>query len=161
MMKSKSRCIVCGKWYEADKRTKHIQKVCNDEACRKERKAGANRSWRARHPGYEKSRRLKKQAWTKQTPDYWKTYRREHPAYRIRDNNMRRTRHKRAKNAARQDAIREKSVERLQSIPRYEVETAARQDTMDRRVDAVVEYLLWKERAARQDDIEIAALNKP
>lgn len=157
----KRRCVICGKWYKPNARTFLVQVCCGRIKCKIERKARANKSWRARHPDYEKSRRLKKLAWIKLHPGYWKEYRNTHPSYREMDNRRRKASRKLAQNAARQDAIRESAVEKLQCIPRFEPETAARQDTMDRRVDYVVEYLLWKERAARQDGIAIHAHNDP
>jgi hypothetical protein len=61
----------------------------------------------------------------------------------------------RAANVANQDAIAKIAVEQLTSIPRCEQQNVANQAVMDRRVDTVVEYLLWKERVANQDGIEI------
>jgi hypothetical protein len=104
---------------------------------------------------------LKVCAWAKGYPDYWQEYRRNHPEYRDRDNQRRRVSRKRAQNAAKQDAIREISVEKLTSIPRFEPETAAKQVPMDRRVDAVVEYLLWQARAAKHDAIEMVSGGVP
>lgn len=161
MRKPKKRCKICHQWYEPDARTRRHQTCCGKAACRKERKVRANRSWRDRSPDYGRSRRLKVCAWAKGYPDYWQQYRRNHPEYRDRDNQRRRVSRKRAQNAAKQDAIREISVEKLTSIPRFEPETAAKQVPMDRRVDAVVEYLLWQARAAKHDAIEMVSGGVP
>ena len=161
MKNPKKRCSVCGKWFRPDKRTLKHQTCCRKASCRKKRKARANKSWRTRHPGYDKSRRLKKRDWAQKYPDYWRRYRQEHPEYRARDNRRRQTSRKRAQNAANQDAIQEMSVEKLRSIPLCEPECAANQDVMDRRVDEIVNYLLWKEHAANRDGMVCLSRGMP
>jgi hypothetical protein len=46
--------------------------------------------------------------------------------------------------------IQEITVERLASIARYEPKSAAKQVVMDRRVDELIEYLQWRDGAAKQ-----------
>lgn len=161
MRNLKKRCTICGTWYQPDKRTWQHQTCCSKASCMKKRKARANKSWRKRHPGYGQSRKLKIQDWAEKYPDYWRTYRREHPAYRDRDNQRRQASRDHAQNAAKQDAMKEMSVEKLKSIPPYEPENAAKQDVMDRRVDTLITYLLWKECAAKQNSMVCWGSDKP
>lgn len=155
----KQRCCICHKWYEPDSRARKQQKSCDNKACRKEQKSRANKSWLTRHPEYGCSRKLKTRDWAKQYPNYWQEYRSDHPEYRAKDNKRRCLSRKQAKNAAKQDEIREFSVEKLKSIQCFEPENAAKQDGIDRRVDSLIEYLLWKECAAKQDDMVIIPTN--
>ena len=161
MRNPKKRCSICGRWYRPDKRTRQHQTCCSKASCKKKRKARANKSWRTRHHGYDESRRLKKRDWAQKNDDYWRRYRQEHPEYRARDNRRRQASRDRVKRAANQDTIREKAVEKLRSIPLCEPEYAANQDVMDRRVDELVSYLLWKERAARQNGMVCLGRDKP
>ncbi len=160
MRNVKKRCSMCGRWYQPDKRTRQHQTCCRQARCRKKRKACANKSWRTRHPGYDKSRKLKKRDWA-QKGHYWRQYRQTHPAYVQRDNQRRRASRRRAKNAANQDAMRKISVEQLVSIPRCEPQNAANQALMDRRVDRVVDCLLDMLCAARQDGISTMPRSMP
>lgn len=149
----KKQCCICHAWYEPDLRTCRHQTCCSKESCRKERKRRANKSWQVRHPGYDQSRNAKKRDWAQAYPDYWQLYRQDHPEYVLRDNQRRKKSHKRAKNAANQDAIATISVEQLAGIPRFEPQNAANQVVMDRRVDQVIDWLVSQVRAARQDGI--------
>lgn len=160
MSNSKKRCSICSRWYRPDKRTQQHQTCCRKASCRKKRKARANKSWRTRHPGYDQSRKLKKRDWA-QKNDYWRRYRHKHPAYCDRDNRRRKASRNRLQNAANQDAIRKISVDKLKSIPPCEPEYAANQDMMDRRVDKLVNYLLWKEHAANQNSMVCLGRDKP
>ena len=62
--------------------------------------------------------------------DYWQNYRKEHPDYVEKDNKRRHASHKKEKNAA-------------------------KQDTIQRRQNGILDYLIWKESAAKQDAIDI------
>ena len=59
--------------------------------------------------------------------------------------------------AAKQTAIREIAVEKLRRIRSGEPEGAAKQTAIARRVEAVVEFLIWKESAAKHRDIALGA----
>jgi len=58
-----------------------------------------------------------------------------------------------AKNVAKQDAIRQIAVCKIQDIQKDEAPNVAKQDVIFRRVDRVLEYLLWKEGVAKQEHI--------
>ncbi len=134
--KPKKRCSICHKWYEPDNRTREHQRSCNNPACKKEQKARTNKSWLKRHPGYGRSRKLKTRDWAQQYPNYWQEYRWNHPEYRDRDNKRR-------------------------SSSRKQAKSAAKQDVMVRQIEGLIGYLLWKECAAKQDDMVIAPTNDP
>jgi hypothetical protein len=50
-----------------------------------------------------------------------------------------------AKRAAKRDAWKKTAVEKLRVIQEQQPEKAAKRDGWDRRVDAVLAYLVWKE----------------
>jgi len=125
MSKKLKRCVVCGRRYRPDPRTARTQKACPRRSCRAECVRRKNASWLKRHPLYGKSRRLKIRAWAKAYPDYWRFYRAAHLEYRIRE--MRRM-----------------------STKRREARRVAKQTAISRRLDGVVEYLLWREAVAKQ-----------
>jgi len=94
--------------------------------CQKGRHRKACLAWNKKHPGHDHSRRVKTQAWAKVFPDYWQRYRATHPDYAERE--RKRMRAKRGK-----------------------IRRVAKQDAWDRRVDGVLDYLIWKEGVANQD----------
>ena len=101
---AKKRCEICHQWFSPHPRAPH-QRCCFDPACRKERKAKAKKAWRGKTPDYGKGRQSKVCAWAKQYPDYWRNYRQEHPDYVNAERRRMRSVRKKAKTAARQDAI--------------------------------------------------------
>jgi len=161
MSKGKKRCVICGRWYMPDKRARGRQACCGSAGCKKERKRRTDAGWQARHPAYGQSRRLKVRSWAAGYPDYWQGYRQSHPGYRSRDNRRRQAAHNRAKSAAKQVEISTIAVERLAGIPLCEGANAAKQVVMDRRVDAVVAYLLWREGAAKQAEMAVHPASVP
>lgn len=156
-MRKSQRCIICHLWFQPNPRTIRNQKACSRLPCQKQRKFLANQSWRIRHPRYNHSRRHKVQAWAKTYPDYWRHYRATHPDYVERDNRRRRLSRKKALCAAKQDAIDQIAVEKLRGIPTVGPESAAKQAAILRRLNGVVEFLFWKETAAKQGSIDFAA----
>ncbi len=153
------RCRYCGRFFRPDprKRGRSRQKTCGREACRRKHQRRKNAAWAKRHAGYGKSRRVKTRAWAKAYPDYWKRYRREHPEYARRDNRRRVGAKKRARRSAKQTVIREKLVEKLLAVREIGVKRSAKQTVMARRVEALVEALVWKERAAKQEGMGMGA----
>jgi hypothetical protein len=104
---------------------------------------------------------LKIHAWVKGYPNYWHKYRKEHPDYVARDNRRRCSSYKKRKISAKQDAVRQISVEKLESIRDLELVSSAKQDAVHRRVDGILNYLFWKESSAKQDDIANCLLAAP
>ena len=88
--------------------------------------------------------------WAKAYPDYWRHYRQTHPAYVERERIGRRSRRQRQKSAAKQVLMRQIAVEKLRSIEAQAPKNAAKQVLIHRRMNSIVDYLLWKECAAKQ-----------
>jgi septin family protein len=122
--------------------------------CRKERKSRAKKRWWKNNPDYDNYRRDKIKAWAKTYPDYWRKYRREHPDYVKKDNKRRSVRSKKSGISAKQDEIRKISVEKLNRIQEITPDFSAKQDKINRRVNDILEYLLWKESSAKQNHID-------
>jgi len=150
----KKRCEICHKWFLPDPRTYRTQRCCSNSECRKKRKAKTDKNWRDNNPGYDKSRKEKKRKWAKAYPDYWQKYRKEHPDYVKKDNKRRSNRYKKEKISANQVMIREKSVEKLKSIQKIKPYSSANQVVIHRRVEGILEYLIWKESSANQVNMD-------
>jgi hypothetical protein len=81
---------------------------------------------------------------------YWQRWRAKHPEYRRRE--AIRMRRKRAQAVARQDVLRSDPVGYLKRI-RYgrPMPGVAKQEVLARRLDEMLEYLIVRERVAKQD----------
>lgn len=161
MRNPKKRCAICGRWYQPDNRTRRHQACCKKASCRKERKARANKSWRTRHPGYDKSRKLKKRDWAQKSDDYWRRYRQQHSEYRAREKQRMQANRDRAKNVANQDAISDMFVEKLKSIQCDDQKNVANQDLMARRINSLIDCLVWNVIVARQNGMVCLGRDKP
>lgn len=157
MKPAKKRCEYCGRWYEPDPHTAGHQKACSRPECRLERRRQKYRSWIKRHPWHVVERRPKNQAWAAAYPDYWRKRRAEDADYRAREKRRMRIKRLRARRVAKQTASARIAVEKLQGMRRPGAKTVAKQTALSRRVDAVVEFLFWKEGVAKQTDIAPAA----
>jgi len=155
MRVSQKRCDYCQKPYTPDPRTAAHQKSCSNPECRKKRKKRADQSWRIRFPDRPRDRRDKIRAWAKTYPDYWRHYRATHPDYVQNDNKRRRQARKIMFCAAKQDAIGQIAVGKLRDIRAIAPESAAKHDAITRRTEALVDFLLWKESAAKRDDTDV------
>jgi hypothetical protein len=157
---ARKRCDYCGRWYSPHPRTWRQQRACAAPACRKRREAQAQQSWRKRHPDYEQGRRLKRRAWAKTYPDYWRQYRKTHPEYALREKRRMRRKREGVRRVANQNAISAIAVEKLTSIREGEPENVANHNAIYRRVDGIIGYLLWKECVANQNSIGYEVVNK-
>lgn len=155
----KKRCEFCHTWFPPDPRTAH-QISCTDPLCRKQRKAAANKAWRQRNPGYDKSRAGKKRAWARARA-YYPEYRRTHPDYAARDNKRRRKAYKAGKSAANQDARRKIAVEQLAGTREIILNPSANQDAIARRVDIIAEYLSLSTPAANPNGTDLGRPGGP
>jgi hypothetical protein len=81
---------------------------------------------------------------------YWQSWRAKHPEYRSRE--ALRMRRKRAQAVAKQDVLLSDPVGYLKRI-RYgrQITGVAKQDVLAWRLDEVLEYLIVRERVAKQD----------
>lgn len=151
----KKRCTFCGGWYTPDARTRTQQLACGRWECRKKRKAQADRTWRIKHPDYGGSRNMKVRAWARNFPDYWRQYRRTHQEYASKDIERRVRSRSKAELSAKQDAIRQFSLELFQSVQKIGVEMSAKQDGIARRVEGIEEYLVRKGLSAKPNDTDL------
>lgn len=150
---AKKRCKFCHEWFSPDPRTAYKQSCCAKVSCQKLRRANTQKKWRLKNPSYDQSRKEKLKVWAKGTPSYWQRYRRSHPAYVARDNQRRCSAYQQGKISAKQDQISQISVAKLESIKKMGVVSSAKQDQINRRVNEVVDFLIWKEFSAKQNEI--------
>lgn len=155
----KKRCKFCHDWFTCNPRTEH-QICCEKPECRKQRKIAAKRLWWRNNPDYDKSRADKKLKWAHRR-DYWRYYRRTHPAYAAADNKRRRKAYKDQKFSANQDAITKIAVGKLESIRNIVPNPSANQDMIARRVDVIVDYLFLKEPSANQNGTDLRLPHGP
>ena len=150
-MNSRSRrCRCCRRRFQTRPQTPK-QKTCSRRHCQRIRHRKDCVVWRKKNPTYDHRWRSKKRGWAKGYPDYWRRYRAAHAAYRERDNARRCRVRRHRQSAANQDACRKLAVEKLQAIAEIDPARAANQDAYDRRVDKVLDILVWKEEAANRD----------
>ena len=144
---AQKRCRYCGRWFHP-----HTpgQKACPRGECRQARDREKLRNWRKRHPGYAEKWRPKVRAWAEAYPNYWRGYRQKNRSYVERDNRRRRKAHRQARRAANDTGMREILVEKLRTVAAAEPSNAANDTGRDRRVEALVDVLIWKESAANR-----------
>ena len=153
------RCKFCRTWFTCNPRTEP-QICCEKPECREHRKIAAKRLWWRNNPDYDKSRAGKKLKWARGR-DYWRYYRRTHPAYAAADNKRRRKAYKNQKFSANQDAITKIAVGKLESIRDIIPNPSANQDMIARRVDIIVDYLFLKEPSANQNGTDLSLPSGP
>ncbi len=62
MLPRKRPCRICRRWFEPHPRAGDRQRVCSDSGCQRERHRRADQAWHARHPDYDKKKRLREGA---------------------------------------------------------------------------------------------------
>lgn len=142
---SKKRCEHCRGWYKPYVRRRHIQQFCSRRLCQRERHRLACVVFRRSDPECDGQRRGKIRDWARQYPDYWRGYRAEHPAYRERERRRMQAKRGHVIRVAKRDVLRQMAVERLRDIQAQGAEFVAKRDVLDRRVEGVLEFLVWKE----------------
>jgi len=157
MTLSRKRCLVCRRWF-APRVQNPQQKTCSEGLCQKSRRRKACLVWNKKHPHNDHARGGKTRAWAKVFPDYWQRYRAAHRDYAGRERARMRAKRRKLRRVAKQDAWRQIAVDRLITIAASPLENVAKQDAWDRRVDGVLDYLIWKEDVAKQDAIVCAPL---
>jgi len=136
-----------------DARTARFQKVCGATACRRERKRLANAGWWAKNGDYDTARQGKKRAWVTAYPNYWQSYRAQHPDYVERNCELTRERLKASRLMfANQDAIRSDPVGYLQGLRSPGM--FANQDAITGPIDGILTFLVQREVFANQDGID-------
>jgi len=146
---SEKRCPYCARHYEPYARAVERQKHCGASACRGKHKRARDRAWRSKDAEWCQARQVKVGEWAR-ARQYWQSWRSKHPEYRSRE--ALRMRRKREKAVAKQEVLRSDPVGYLKRI-RYGRQTpgVAKQDVLARRLDEVLEYLIVRERVAKQD----------
>jgi hypothetical protein len=154
----KKRCEYCSRWFEPYPPKQDLQRFCSRRACQRERHRQACLAFYRDDPHCDDERREKIRAWAQRYPDYWRKYREAHGGYRQRERRRMRVKRRRAGNVAKRDAWKEKAVEKLRDIQAQAPEFVAKRDACDRRVDAVLAYLVWKETPQNETLAQAAAL---
>ena len=150
MRVSQKRCLYCHRWFTPYRRKRRTQKACDRVVCRKKRHADNCRTWRVDNPGQDEGRRSKIRTWARKRR-YWKGYRQTHAGYRAREAaRMRRVRRER-KSVAKRDSLKKIAVDKLRELQRSGPKSVAKRDSLDRRMDGVLAFLVWKEIAAKRD----------
>lgn len=146
----KRRCRCCRRPFQPHPRLPK-QRACSRRRCQKSRHRKDCVVWRKKNPTYDHRWRSKKRGWAKAYPDYWQQYRAAHPDYATRERERMRHKRRRGVRVANQDAWRSMAVEKLAAIAAKTPETVANQDVCDRRVDDMLDFLIWKEGVANRD----------
>ena len=146
---SEKRCPYCARQYEPYGRAVERQKHCGLSECRRKHKRTRDRAWRRKDAEWRKARQMKVRDWARER-QYWQCWRSKHPEYRSRE--ALRMRRKREKAVAKQEVLLSDPVGYLKRI-RYgpPMPGVAKQDLLARRLDEVLEYLIVRERVAKQD----------
>ena len=141
----KKRCVHCLRWFKPYAPRRHIQQYCSRRSCQRERHRQACQVFYRDDPRCDDKRREKIRSWARQYPDYWREYRATHGAYRERERQRMRAKRGQAVRVATRDVWSQIAVEKLRDIQAQAPDFVAKRDVCDRRVDKVLDYLIWKE----------------
>lgn len=147
-MSDKKRCPYCGQWYTPYARIASRQKQCGRGECARRHKRAMDRAWRAADPGWRQERQKKVREWARRR-GYWRWWRRRHRAYGARE--ALRMRRKRTEAVAKQELLLRDPVGHLRQARYGRPQGVAKQDLLGWRLDETLEYLLLRERVAKQD----------
>lgn len=154
----KKCCTHCRRWFQPDPRRAAVQTYCSRPECRRQSRLASHRKWwRDNGRELDVARANKHKTWARKT-GYQSHYRADHPDYVLRDNVRRRRARQVVRRAVIQDISRQTSVGKLRDIQAFQPENAVNQDMIHRRVDGILDFLLWKEGAVIQDTTDPAAL---
>ena len=147
-MSDKKRCPYCGQWYEPYARAAERQKHCGQAECRRKHKRAVDRAWRLEDPEWRAERQAKARDWARER-QYWRIWRAEHPGYRERE--ALRMRRNRVEAVAKQEGLLKDPVGHLKRIRFGQACCVAKQEGLERRLDEVLDYLIVRERVAKQE----------
>jgi hypothetical protein len=85
------------------------QMYCSKKVCQRKRKSDWQKQKLKDDPSYRESQKAAAKCWREKNPEYWRTYRREHPEYTKRNRERQRER-RRAARVANMDVIVGKNV---------------------------------------------------
>lgn len=146
---SEKRCPYCARRYEPYARAVERQKHCGLSECRRKHKRARDRAWRRKDAEWRKARQMKVRQWAGER-QYWRRWRSKHPEYRRRE--ALRMRRKRKQAVAKQEVLLSDPVGYLERIRcGSQMTGVAKQDLLARRLDEILEYLIVRERVAKQD----------
>lgn len=157
----KRLCLICQNPFLADPRVGRRQRVCSKEACQKARK---RRTWRRLAKGWRNKRRITLWEWAQGKATYWKDWRKkpDHCSYRERE--IKRMRRKRARLArvAKPTQRQRLYIERLQGLKAGlgTRGSVAKPTQIARRLDSLVECLIWNVRRKANPDGNRAGLRR-
>lgn len=141
----KKRCERCRSWFDPHPPKRDIQRFCSRQGCQRERHRVACQVFYRADPHCDDKRREKIRGWARRYPDYWRRYRAAHGAYRERERKRMHAKRSGVDRVAKRDAWKEIAVEKLRDIQAQAPEFVAKRDGCDRRVDQLLDYLVWKE----------------
>ena len=147
-MLAKKHCPYCDRCYEPYARAAERQTNCGQPECRRKHKRALDRAWRKNDPGWCVERQGKIRDWARER-EYWRDWRAEHAEYR--DREALRMRRKRVEAVAKQEGLLKDPVGHLRQIRFRRVPGVAKQEGLAQRLDEVLEYLIVRERVAKQD----------
>jgi hypothetical protein len=151
-------CRYCRRRFRPNPRIGEAQKVCSRKVCQRARKRAKLRHWLALHPDRAQSPPAKVHAWAEAYPDYWRQYRKGHPAYYQQDLARRRKAYRRSLFSAKETLIDDISRRKLEALEALQPPNPSAKETpIHRRVEVVVDYLVWKARSAKESPIDSAA----
>ena len=149
-------CRQCRGPFRPDPRIGEAQKVCSRVACQRSRRRVTLRLWRVLHPENVKVHAERGHAWAEANPDYWRRYRQEHPVYYQKDLLRRRKAYQQGRSSANEIAIADISRQKLAALEALQLPGfSANETSIDRRVELVVDYLVWKARSAKEVSMEV------
>ena len=145
---SEKRCLYCGRRYEPYARAVERQKHCGLLECRRKHKRARDRVWRSQDAQWRDTRQVKVREWARER-QYWRHWRAKHPEYRSRE--ALRMRRKRAGAVAKQDVLLSDPVGYLERIRYRSMPGVAKQEVLGWQLGELLEYLIVRERVAKQD----------
>ena len=106
MKKVQRKCKACGGRFSPRPQNPD-QQFCSKPECQRERKRRWQKHKRATDADYRDNQARARRRWAQAHPDYWRTYRREHPDYTARNRALQRERDRRRRQGlAKMDACR-------------------------------------------------------
>jgi hypothetical protein len=110
------------------------------------------------HPENVRIHAKRGHAWVEANPDYWRRYRQEHPAYYQQDLLRRRKAYRRGRSSANETLIADVSRRKLAALEAFlPPNLSANETSIDRRIELVVDYLVWKARSAKEVSMEVTS----
>ncbi|WP_321957650.1 hypothetical protein [Paraburkholderia bannensis] len=102
-MSEARKCTACGRLFEPRAQSPQ-QKYCSKPECQRLRKALWQKQKVRTDPDYRENQRRAQKRWGATHPDYWRSYRADHQAYKERNCELQRIRNSHPKYIAKMDA---------------------------------------------------------